>query len=444
MADHSFDRNQEATCYIGDLDTQVTEALLWELCVQCGPVVNVHVPKDKLTQMHMGFGFVEFKGEEDAQYAIKVLNMVKMFGKPIRVNQAARDQQVLEVGANIFVGNLDAEVDEKLLYDTFSAFGVIVTTPKIMRDGETGNSRGFGFVSFESFRRRTRRSRRWPVPLQPPGLVHLRHRRTLGGATAPPPSGCSRRTTTKSDARPNHSSGWGPPAHGRAAADGRGRCRRRRPACRRRRRGCRRPRARCRRRPRGCAAARLNAAAAHGMPAAGNAPPGAAAAWNASPARLRPAQQPPPGFAPPGMPPPPYGMPPPPGFAPPPGFGPPPGMPRRPARAARRDPAAARRRAAAAAAARPPPPPDDRRRRPAELCCRDRGELPRNIHFNFLVSLTPPADCRGRSHSIWTTIQKWRASVREDCARDKSNGKPARMRSLGRRCVGRYSNTHAI
>ena len=151
MADHSFDRNQEATCYIGDLDTQVTEALLWELCVQCGPVVNVHVPKDKLTQMHMGFGFVEFKGEEDAQYAIKVLNMVKMFGKPIRVNQAARDQQVLEVGANIFVGNLDAEVDEKLLYDTFSAFGVIVTTPKIMRDGETGNSRGFGFVSFESF-----------------------------------------------------------------------------------------------------------------------------------------------------------------------------------------------------------------------------------------------------------------------------------------------------
>ena len=28
MADHSFDRNQEATCYIGDLDTQVTEALL--------------------------------------------------------------------------------------------------------------------------------------------------------------------------------------------------------------------------------------------------------------------------------------------------------------------------------------------------------------------------------------------------------------------------------
>jgi splicing factor 3B subunit 4 len=39
----------------------------------------------------------------------------------------------------------------QLLYDTFSAFGVIVNTPKIMRDPETGNSRGFGFVSYDCF-----------------------------------------------------------------------------------------------------------------------------------------------------------------------------------------------------------------------------------------------------------------------------------------------------
>lgn len=39
----------------------------------------------------------------------------------------------------------------QLLYDTFSAFGVIINTPKIMRDPETGNSRGFGFVSYDCF-----------------------------------------------------------------------------------------------------------------------------------------------------------------------------------------------------------------------------------------------------------------------------------------------------
>lgn len=49
--------------------------------------VNVHMPKDRITQAHQGYGFVEFIGEEDADYAIKVMNMIKLFGKPIRVNK---------------------------------------------------------------------------------------------------------------------------------------------------------------------------------------------------------------------------------------------------------------------------------------------------------------------------------------------------------------------
>ena len=39
----------------------------------------------------------------------------------------------------------------QLLYDTFSAFGMIVATPKIMRDPDNGSSRGFGFVSYNNF-----------------------------------------------------------------------------------------------------------------------------------------------------------------------------------------------------------------------------------------------------------------------------------------------------
>ncbi|EOX91144.1 RNA-binding family protein isoform 2 [Theobroma cacao] len=77
--------------------------------------------------------------------------MIKLYGKPIRVNKASQDKKSLDVGANLFIGNLDPDVDEKLLYDTFSAFGVIVTNPKIMRDPESGNSRGFGFISYDSF-----------------------------------------------------------------------------------------------------------------------------------------------------------------------------------------------------------------------------------------------------------------------------------------------------
>jgi splicing factor 3B subunit 4 len=145
--------NSDATIYVGGLDEKVSETILWELFVQAGPVVNVHMPKDRITQNHQGYGFVEFMTEEDADYAIKIMNMIKLYGKPIRVNKvsllyptnvqfgfrfillilfkASAHQKNLDIGANLFIGNLDPEVDEKLLYDTFSAFGVILQVPKV-------------------------------------------------------------------------------------------------------------------------------------------------------------------------------------------------------------------------------------------------------------------------------------------------------------------------
>lgn len=47
------------------------------------------MPKDRVTQAHQGYGFVEFMGEEDADYAIKIMNMIKLYGKPIRVNKVS-------------------------------------------------------------------------------------------------------------------------------------------------------------------------------------------------------------------------------------------------------------------------------------------------------------------------------------------------------------------
>eukprot|EP01057_Protomagalhaensia_wolfi_P000321 Protomagalhaensia_wolfi_Nauph_80__320@NODE_1179_length_1675_cov_190_026895_g903_i0_p1_GENE_NODE_1179_length_1675_cov_190_026895_g903_i0NODE_1179_length_1675_cov_190_026895_g903_i0_p1_ORF_typecomplete_len248_score46_57RRM_1/PF00076_22/8_2e17RRM_1/PF00076_22/4e21RRM_5/PF13893_6/3_1e07RRM_5/PF13893_6/8_1e09RRM_7/PF16367_5/0_011RRM_7/PF16367_5/0_00055Nup35_RRM_2/PF14605_6/0_33Nup35_RRM_2/PF14605_6/0_21RRM_8/PF11835_8/0_069RRM_8/PF11835_8/51RL/PF17797_1/17RL/PF17797_1/0_2Limkainb1/PF11608_8/1_9Limkai len=145
-----YERNQEATLYVGNLDARVDEDLLWELFTQVGVVKNVHIPRDKITGLHQGYGFVEFQLELDAEYAMKVMSQVKLYQKLLRINKAAQDKRQFEVGANLFVGNLDPEVDEKKLYDTFSSFGNILST-KIMRDPETGQSRGFGFVSYDSF-----------------------------------------------------------------------------------------------------------------------------------------------------------------------------------------------------------------------------------------------------------------------------------------------------
>ncbi len=46
--------------------------------------------------------------------AIKILNMIKVFGKAIRVNKASQDKRQADVGANLFIGNLDPDVDEKV------------------------------------------------------------------------------------------------------------------------------------------------------------------------------------------------------------------------------------------------------------------------------------------------------------------------------------------
>ena len=49
--------------------------------------VNVHLPKDRISMAHQGYGFCEFLTEEDAEYACKIMNQIKLWGKPIRVNK---------------------------------------------------------------------------------------------------------------------------------------------------------------------------------------------------------------------------------------------------------------------------------------------------------------------------------------------------------------------
>jgi splicing factor 3B subunit 4 len=137
--------------YVGNIDERATDALIWELMVQAGPVVNVHLPKDRVTQSHQGFGFVEFNGEVDADYAAKIMNGIRLYGKPLRVNKASADKQKpLEIGAELFIGNLDPMVDEKILYDTFGRFGTLIAPPKVARD-DNSLSKGYGFVSYSSF-----------------------------------------------------------------------------------------------------------------------------------------------------------------------------------------------------------------------------------------------------------------------------------------------------
>lgn len=145
------EQNKDATVYVGNLDERVSEANLWELMTQMGPVYNVHMPMDRVSRTHQGYGFIEFDTPESADYAAKVLNGIRLHQKPIRVNKASADKQKpTDIGAELFVNNLDQQVDEKILFDTFSQFGTLVSPPTVIRD-QNNVSKGYGFVSYDSF-----------------------------------------------------------------------------------------------------------------------------------------------------------------------------------------------------------------------------------------------------------------------------------------------------
>lgn len=131
-SDSHREQDKEATVYIGNLDERVSDSLVWELMLQAGRIVNVHLPKDRVTQSHQGYGFVEFISEEDAEYASRIMNGIRIYGKPIRVNKASADKQkAVEIGAELFIGNLDPMVTEQVLYDTFGRFGNLTSLPKV-------------------------------------------------------------------------------------------------------------------------------------------------------------------------------------------------------------------------------------------------------------------------------------------------------------------------
>lgn len=145
-----LEKNEEAIVFCTNLDQRVTEELLWELFIQAGPVISVFMPRDKITSDHQGYSFIEYKTEMDALYSIKILHQIKLYDRSIKLSKASKKRKIHDIGANIFISNLEKNVDEKKLYDSFSNFGPIIDT-KIMRDPLNGISKGFGFVHFDSF-----------------------------------------------------------------------------------------------------------------------------------------------------------------------------------------------------------------------------------------------------------------------------------------------------
>lgn len=132
--------------FIGGLNWDTTEQGLVDYFSKYGEILDYTIMKDSSTGRSRGFGFLTFKDPTSVDAVVKTDHILD--GKLIDPKRAiARDEQD-KVG-KIFVGGIDPLVNEKDFNDFFSQFGHIIDA-QLMIDKDTGRSRGFGFITYDS------------------------------------------------------------------------------------------------------------------------------------------------------------------------------------------------------------------------------------------------------------------------------------------------------
>ncbi|XP_054417816.1 polyadenylate-binding protein 4-like [Pteronotus mesoamericanus] len=139
---------RQASLYVGDLHADVTEDMLFRKFSTVGPVLSIRICRDLVTRRSLGYAYVNFLHLADAQKALDTMNFDMIQGKSIRLMWSQRDAYLRKSGiGNVFIKNLDKSIDNKMLYEHFSAFGKILSS-KVMSDDQ--GSRGYAFVHFQS------------------------------------------------------------------------------------------------------------------------------------------------------------------------------------------------------------------------------------------------------------------------------------------------------
>jgi len=139
--------------YVKNINPEVTDDEFRELFEAFGDVTSSSLARDNETGKSRGFGFVNFTTHEAAAKAVDDLNGNDFHGQELYVGRAQKKHEREEElrksyeaarlekankyqGVNLYIKNLDDDIDDDKLRVMFSEFGPI-TSAKVMRDSLT-------------------------------------------------------------------------------------------------------------------------------------------------------------------------------------------------------------------------------------------------------------------------------------------------------------------
>ncbi|KAL7594850.1 hypothetical protein Lser_V15G31182 [Lactuca serriola] len=94
--------NPNCTVYIGNLDERVSDRVLYDILIQAGRVVDLHIPRDRETDRPKGFAFAEYETKEIADYAVKLFSgLVTLYNRTLRFGISGQDKSAQNSNPNL-------------------------------------------------------------------------------------------------------------------------------------------------------------------------------------------------------------------------------------------------------------------------------------------------------------------------------------------------------
>ncbi|CAK9313956.1 unnamed protein product [Citrullus colocynthis] len=86
-------RSNGRTVYVGNLDERVSDRVLYDILIQAGRVVDLHIPRDKESGKPKGFAFAVYENEEITNYAVKLFsNLVTLHNRTLKFAVSGQDK----------------------------------------------------------------------------------------------------------------------------------------------------------------------------------------------------------------------------------------------------------------------------------------------------------------------------------------------------------------